>query len=121
MRTLNALVILAMLAGLARADDLRDRGRHKRQAAIAVFVIGSAIGVAGGALIYLAQGDVCITSGPTPGNCPSNPYWAPGITLLVAGVLSHAIAMPLYISGSNDIDRSRSSPPPATPLATVRF
>jgi hypothetical protein len=119
MRALIALVIVALLAGGARADDQYRRGRRKQHAAIALFIIGSAAIVASPPFILLALGRACPDGFPTP--CPTSPLYYIGLSLLAGGAAAHGVAMPLFISGSNDIDRYRSGTPPPMPVATVRF
>lgn len=118
MRALIAILILVLLAGGARADDQYRRGRRKQHAAIALFVIGSAAIVASPAFIALSMGKACPAGVPSP--CGTSPLFYIGLSLLAGGAAAHGIGMPLFISGSNDIDRYRSGPPPA-PVATVRF
>jgi hypothetical protein len=119
MRALIALVIVALLAGGARADDQYRRGRRKKQAAIALLVLGSAAVVASPAFIVLSWGRACPDGFPTP--CGTSPLYYIGLSLLAGGAAAHGVGMPLFISGSNDIDRYRSATPPPTPVATVRF
>ena len=118
MRTLIAMVMLvALAAGGARADELGRRGRRKQQAAIALFVIGSAAIVAAGPFIALAAGYNCPPT--TVPSCGTNEllYW--GLAFLGGGAIAHAVALPLYLSGTADVDRDRGAPSAA--LATVRF
>jgi len=120
MRALTATVLLLLLvaaAGSARADDLHQRGRRKQRAAIALFVIGSVAIVASGPFLALATGYNCPRT--TVPACGTNQliYW--GIAFLAGGAAAHGVAMPLYLSGSSDVDRDRSGP--TSPLAAVRF
>ena len=119
MRALIALVIVALLAGGARADDQYRRGRRKQHAAIALFVIGSAAIVASPAFIALSWGRACPDGVPTP--CGTSPLYYIGLSLLAGGAAAHGVGMPLFISGSDDIDRWRSASPPPPPVAAVRF
>ena len=120
MRALIAIVVIALLAGSARADDLYQRGRRKQHAAIALFVVGSAAIVAAPAFIALSWGQDCTAGVGNP--CGVSPLYYIGLSLLAGGAAAHGVGMPLYINGSSDIDRYRdgASPPP-TPVATVRF
>lgn len=104
MRALIALVIVAMLAGSARGDELTLRGRRKKQAALALFVLGSAAIVAAPAFMVLAWNRACPDGVPTP--CGTSPLFYIGISLLGGGAAAHAVAMPLHISGSYDLDRA---------------
>lgn len=119
MRALTALLVVVTLAGAARADDLYQRGRRKQHAAIALFVIGSAAIVASPPLILLPMGEACPAGVPAP--CPISPLYYIGLALLAGGAAAHGVGMPLFISGSADIDRYRSGAPPPMPVATVRF
>ena len=119
MRALIAVVIVALLAGGAHADDLYQRGRRKQHAAIALFVIGSAAIVAAPAFIVLAWGRACPAGVPSP--CGTSPLEYIGLSLLAGGAAAHGIGMPLYISGSSDVDRYRIGSPPPVPVATMRF
>ncbi len=56
-----------------------------------------------------------------PSPCGTSPLEYNGLSLLAGAAAAHGIGMPLYISGSCDVDRYRMGPPPATPVATVRF
>lgn len=119
MRPLIALVIVALLAGSAHADDCYRRGRRKKQAALALFVLGSAAIVAAPAFIVLSWGRACPAGVPSP--CGTSPLYYIGLSLLGGGAAAHGIGMPLFISGSYDVDRARSVTPPPPPVATVRF
>ncbi len=118
MRTMIALALLALVAPPVHADGY-GRGRRDHQAAIGLFVVASALIVASVPLIWIGQGHTCVASVPV--SCPMDARVTAGISLLAIGVAAHGVAMPLYLAGSAEIDRWRNGPPPALPVATVRF
>ncbi|HEX6836908.1 MAG TPA: hypothetical protein VF334_10075, partial [Polyangia bacterium] len=71
------------------------------------------------AFIVLSWGRNCTVVDATP--CGTDPIEYVGLALLAGGAAMHGIGMPLYISGSSDVDRYRLGSPPPVPVATVRF
>jgi hypothetical protein len=116
MRALTVIVILSMLllAGPARADS--TSGARMRTAGAALIIIGSAVIVAGGAvaLTGLVQGGGGIDSS-------SSDYWmmVGGGAMVGTGALALGIGIPLYISGTAEVDRARTGR--TASLMEVRF
>jgi hypothetical protein len=119
MRALMTTLILLQLAGLARADDLYDRGRRKQRAGIALIAVGSFLIVGGAGTIFtsmVAGGDYL----PQPGQPqPPNVLLQIGLGIFVPGVVMHAIGLPLDVAGTVDVDRWRDGK--TASLAAVRF
>jgi len=118
MRALMAMVILVQLAGVARADDLYERGRHKRYAGIALLALGAPLLTAGPPLIFVQNGGTDCTAVVGDYCGPGLPYYL-GIGFVVGGAVMHAIGLPLYVAGTSDVDRWRDGK--TASLAEVRF
>jgi drug/metabolite transporter (DMT)-like permease len=108
-------VIVALLGGVARADDVTlAHGRRKQNAGAALIIIGSAMIIGGGALAFAA---LLITS---PGdNHIDHPMEYGGLAMLGAGAIGLGIGIPVYISGTADVDAARAAPATAPAPATA--
>jgi drug/metabolite transporter (DMT)-like permease len=113
-----AMLIVAMLAGVARADDRYERGRRKQKAGIALLVVGSALVTIAPPLFLV--GNVRDDCAALVGDyCGQSPLYYVGFGFAVGGAVMQAIGLPLYIAGTVDVDRWRDGK--TASLATVRF
>jgi hypothetical protein len=114
MRALMTMLILLQLASVARADGV-TRGRRKQDAGAALIVVGSVL-IVGGAVLAI----VGINRGSAQGDATNDALLGGGVGMLCVGIGGLGAGIPLYISGTNDLDRARAAPTTAS-LAEVRF
>jgi hypothetical protein len=115
-RAVAVSVIVALLGGVARADDVTlAHGRRKQNAGAALIIIGSAMIIGGSALAFAA---LLITS---PGDSSiDHPMEYGGLAMLGVGAIGLGIGIPVYISGTADVDAARAAPATAS-LLRVQF
>jgi hypothetical protein len=118
MRALMTALILLQLAGAARADDLYDRGRRRRQAGTVLLVVGAALLTAAPPLLLVGNAGYDCTALVGDYCGPTLPYYL-GIGFAVGGAVMHAIGLPLFVSGTNDVNHWRDGK--TASLAEVRF
>ena len=116
-----ALVLVIASASTAHAQDVTAApGRRNQRAGAALIVAGSLLTIAGGALgiagLIAGSSRPAVVGAGSGSGWPRPEFWG-GLGLGITGTVAIGTGTPLYVQGSDQVDRAR----PWVANAVIRF